>query len=73
MRDFLGATAPEHLQLVDALPRNAAGEVRSEILQLVAMNQVDLIAPLVRAERERAHGGAHRYRKRRNFRDRFAF
>jgi hypothetical protein len=72
LRDFLGATAPEHLQVVDALPRNAQGEVRSEILQLVAMNQVDLIAPLVKTETERALVGRI-VSDRRNLRDRFAF
>ena len=72
LRDFLGPGAPEHLQVVDALPRNAQGEVRSEILQLVAMNQVDLIAPLVKTEAERALVGRI-VSDRRNLRDRFAF
>jgi hypothetical protein len=72
LRDFLGAGAPEHLQVVDALPRNGEGEVRSEILQLVAMNQVDLIAPLVKNETERALVGRI-VSERRNLRDRFAF
>lgn len=39
--------APEHVQLVDALPRDAAGEVRTEVLQLIAMNQLDLLTPLI--------------------------
>ena len=30
-----------------ALPRDTSGKVRTEILQLVAMNQVDLIPPLL--------------------------
>jgi hypothetical protein len=72
LRDFLGAGAPEHLQPVEALPRNAQGEVRSEILQLVAMNQVDLIPPLVRSEAERGLVGRI-VTDRRNLRDRFAF
>jgi hypothetical protein len=72
LRDFLGGGAPEHLQTVEALPRNPQGEVRSEILQLVAMNQVDLIAPLVRSEAERALIGRI-VSERRNLRDRFAF
>jgi acyl-CoA synthetase (AMP-forming)/AMP-acid ligase II len=72
LRDLLGAAAPEQLQVVDALPRNAQGDVRSEILQLVAMNQVDLIAPLVRSEAERALVGRI-ISERRNLRDRFAF
>ena len=53
---------PEHLQLIDALPRRASGEVRSEILQLVAMNQVDLIETLIADEPERTPGRAHRRR-----------
>ena len=65
-------SAPEHLQVVDALPRNAQGEVRSEILELVAMNQLDLIAPLIKNEAERALVGRI-VSERRNLRDRFAF
>ncbi len=52
--DFLGAARPEHLQVVDALPRNAQGDVRSEILELVAINQLDLIDPLLKTDAERA-------------------
>jgi hypothetical protein len=70
--DFLGATRPEHLQVVDTLPRNAQGEVRSEILELVAMNQLDLIAPLIKTEAERDIVGRI-VSDRRNLRDRFAF
>ena len=59
LREFMAAEAaseqapkpPEHLQVIEELPRNASGEVRSEILQLVAMNQVDLIDA---ADRKRA-------------------
>jgi AMP-binding enzyme C-terminal domain len=72
LRDFLGARGPEHLQVVDALPRNAQGEVRSEILELVAMNQLDLIAPLIKSDTERAIVGRI-VSERRNLRDRFAF
>jgi hypothetical protein len=70
--EFLGETRPEHLQVVDALPRNAQGEVRSEILELVAMNQLDLIAPLIKTDAERAIVGRI-VSDRRNLRDRFAF
>ena len=69
---FSAARGPEYLQVVDALPRNAQGEVRSEILELVAMNQLDLIAPLVKTEAERALVGRI-VSDRRNLRDRFAF
>jgi len=72
LRDFLGRGGPEYLQVVDALPRNGAGEVRSEILELVAMNQLDLIGPLVKNEDERALVGRI-VSERRNLRDRFAF
>jgi hypothetical protein len=70
--DFIGAKGPEHLQVVDALPRNAQGEVRSEILELVAMNQLDLIDPLIKTDAERAIVGRI-VSERRNLRDRFAF
>ncbi len=70
--DFLGDTKPEHLQVVDALPRNAQGEVRSEILELVAMNQLDLIAPLIKTDAERAVV-TRIISDRRNLRDRYAF
>ncbi len=72
LRDFLGVGAPECLQIVDALPRNGNGEVRSEILELVALNQIDLIGPLVKTDDERALVGRI-VSERRNLRDRFAF
>lgn len=69
----LGRTkAPERLQVVTALPRNAGGEIRTEILQLVAMNQVDLIDPLIASEAERKVV-ARIIAGRQNLRDRFAF
>ncbi len=72
LNDFLGSSVPEHLQVVEALPRNAQGEVRNEILELVAMNQLDLIAALVKTDTERALVGRI-VSGRRNLRDRFAF
>ena len=76
LRKFLGAQegppAPEHLQVSGALPRNNAGAVRTEILQLVAMNQVELIDNLVVSDSERAVI-ARIVAERRNLRDRFAF
>jgi acyl-CoA synthetase (AMP-forming)/AMP-acid ligase II len=72
LNDFLGGTAPEHLQIVDALPRDAQGEVRNEILELVALNQLDLIGSLVKTDSERALV-ADIVSGRRNLRDRFAF
>jgi hypothetical protein len=46
--------APKYIQLVPALPRNAAGAVRTDILQLVATNRVDGIEPLITSDAERA-------------------
>jgi hypothetical protein len=48
-----GPRPPEHLQIIEELPRLPSGEIRNEILQLVAMNQVDLIDPLIASDRER--------------------
>ena len=70
--EFLGDGKPEHLQVVESLPRNKQGEIRSEILELVAMNQLDLIDSLIRTEAERAIV-ARIVSDRRNLRDRFAF
>ncbi len=70
--ETFGLSAPERLQLVQALPRRAGGEIRTEILQLVAMNQIDLIDPLLASEAERALVAAI-VAGRRNLRDRFAF
>jgi hypothetical protein len=71
LRDFLGRTAPKYLQIVDALPRDAQGKVRSEIIELVAMNQLDLIAPLIKTDSERAIVGQI-VLGRQNLSDRFA-
>jgi hypothetical protein len=46
--------APQFIQVVPTLPRNAAGHVRTDILQLVATNQVDSIDALITSETERA-------------------
>jgi predicted Ser/Thr protein kinase len=76
LRDFLrgksGPPAPEHVQLVAALPRKPSGNVRTEILQLIAMNQVELIDNLVASDSEREVIGRI-VAERRNLRDRFAF
>ena len=48
------AKAPEHLQVVAALPRQADGAIRNEILHLIATNQVELIPPLIAGDAERA-------------------
>jgi predicted Ser/Thr protein kinase len=77
LNDFIGKhperiAAPERLQVVERLPRNGNGDIRTDILQLVAMNQIDLIEPLIgdATEKEvvtRIVAG------RQNLRDRFAF
>jgi AMP-binding enzyme len=80
LRDFIAAEPapalapkpPEHLQVIEELPRRASGEVRNEILQLIAMNQVDQIETLLANERERTVVGRI-LAGRRNLRDRFAF
>jgi hypothetical protein len=76
LREFMaletGARPPEHLQVIEQLPRRPSGEVRSEILELVAMNQVDQIEGLIADERERTLVGRI-VAERRNLRDRFAF
>ncbi|MBM3530301.1 MAG: serine/threonine protein kinase [Alphaproteobacteria bacterium] len=71
----IGADAPkppEQIQIVDALPRDAQGALHGEVLQLVAMNQIDLIEPLIANEAERSTV-ARIVADRRNLRDRTAF
>src|SRR5450432_1417340 len=67
-----GAKPPEHIQVVHALPRDGAGKIRIEILQLVAMNQLDLIEPLMTSEADRAFL-KDILESRKNLRDRFNF
>src|SRR5215203_111504 len=67
-----GVKPPEHIQVVHALPRDSAGKPRTEILQLVAMNQLDLIEPLIKNETDRAFL-KDILESRKNLRDRFNF
>ena len=67
-----GVKPPEHIQVVHALPRDAAGKPRTEILQLVAMNQLDLIEPMMKSEADRAFL-RDILESRKNLRDRFNF
>jgi hypothetical protein len=67
-----GPKPPEHIQVVHALPRNADGKPRTEILQLVAMNQLDLIEPMMASETDRAFL-KDILEQRKNLRDRFNF
>jgi hypothetical protein len=62
---------PELLQIVSRLPRDASGAARKELLQLIAMNQLDMIDTMAGDDGERAlvraiAGG------RLNLRDRFS-
>jgi hypothetical protein len=67
-----GPKPPEHIQVVQSLPRDSAGKPRTEILQLVAMNQLDLIEPMMRNETDRAFL-KDILESRKNLRDRFNF
>jgi hypothetical protein len=67
-----GPKPPEHIQVLQALPRDAAGKPRTEILQLVAMNQLDLIEPMMQSETDRAFL-KNILESRKNLRDRFNF
>ena len=58
--------------MVHALPRDAKGVPRPEILQLVAMNQLDLIEPMMASETDRAFL-KDILEQRKNLRDRFNF
>jgi hypothetical protein len=67
-----GMKPPEHIQVVQALPRDGGGKVRTEILQLVAMNQLDLIEPMMTSATDRAFL-KDILEQRKNLRDRFNF
>jgi acyl-coenzyme A synthetase/AMP-(fatty) acid ligase len=62
--------APQFIQIVATLPRNASGRLRTDILQLVATNQVDDIDPLITSDSERRIVNDI-LNARRNMRDRF--
>lgn len=67
-----GPKPPEHIQIVKALPRDAAGKPRVELLQLVATNQLDMIETMVTSEPDRAFL-KNILESRKNLRDRFNF
>lgn len=67
-----GPKPPEHIQVVHALPRDTSGQPRTEILQLVAMNQLDLIEPMMKNDQDRAFL-KDILEQRKNLRDRFNF
>ncbi len=69
----LGAgIVPEQLQVVHTLPRRPSGEVHTEVLQLVALNQIDLVDKLVETDGARV-AVASIVDDRRNLRDRAGF
>jgi acyl-coenzyme A synthetase/AMP-(fatty) acid ligase len=75
LRDFVtrrlaDVAPPAHVHVSEALPRAASGGIRTEILQLVASNQLDEIDSLLTndAERETVAGLVA---QRRNLHDRF--
>jgi serine/threonine protein kinase len=67
-----GPKPPEHIQVVQRLPRDASGQPRTEVLQLVATNQLDLIEPMMTSEADRAFL-KNILESRKNLRDRFNF
>jgi acyl-CoA synthetase (AMP-forming)/AMP-acid ligase II len=67
-----GVKPPEHIQVVQALPRDGAGKIRTEILQLVATNQLDLLEPMMTSDADRAFLMSI-LESRKNLRDRFNF
>jgi predicted Ser/Thr protein kinase len=67
-----GPKPPEHIQIVKALPRDAGGKPRIELLQLVATNQLDLIETMVTSEPDRVFL-KNILESRKNLRDRFNF
>ena len=67
-----GPKPPEHIQVVEHLPRDASGKPRIEVLQLVATNQIDLIEPMMKSDTDRAFL-KNILEQRKNLRDRFNF
>jgi AMP-binding enzyme C-terminal domain len=67
-----GPKPPEHIQVVQALPRDASGKPRTEVLQLVATNQLDLVEPMMKSPEDRAFL-KDILGSRKNLRDRFNF
>jgi hypothetical protein len=65
-----GVSLPEHVQMATRLPRRDDGAVQVDILKLVAMNQIDLIAPLIGSDQARAEATAALIEGRLNLSDR---
>jgi len=69
-RNLQDALPPEQIQITGALPRGEGGAIRTEMLQLIASNQLDEVALLTRDEAERSIL-ARVIAERRNLADRF--
>src|SRR6202166_356608 len=67
-----GPKPPEHIQVVQPLRRDAHAKPRTEVLQLVEMNQVALIEPMMASDADRAFL-KDILEQRKNLRDRFNF
>jgi acyl-coenzyme A synthetase/AMP-(fatty) acid ligase len=61
---------PEQIQISAALPRDQGGAIRTEMLQLIASNQLDQVEQLTRDKEERGIV-ARVVAERRNFADKF--
>jgi AMP-binding enzyme C-terminal domain len=75
LRDFVTTSLPEvvppqHIHVSESLPRLPGGNIRMEILQLVASNQLDQIDSLMTSDAERKIV-ADMVARRRNLHDRF--
>jgi acyl-coenzyme A synthetase/AMP-(fatty) acid ligase len=44
--------APRFIQRAEQLPRDASGTIRKDLLQLIASNQIELLAGLIRSTTE---------------------
>ena len=69
-RNLREVPPPEQIQISAALPRAQGGAIRTEMLQLIASNQLDQVEQLTRDEEERGIV-ARVVAKRRNFADKF--
>jgi hypothetical protein len=69
-RDLRELPPPEQIQISAALPRGQGGAIRTEMLQLIASNQLDQVEQLTRDDEERGIV-ARVVAERRNFADKF--
>jgi predicted Ser/Thr protein kinase len=69
-RNLREVPPPEQIQISAALPRDQGGAIRTEMLQLIASNQLDQVEQLTRDKEERSIV-ARVVAERRNFADKF--